>query len=356
MRIVLLFLFLTNLLFANNSYSDYSKKLYIKATQTPKQLFFNQRFSVSYKIIITDAQYSDYDIKFISNDSVDILNPSTPWTKENNNTLINTFYFKAKAKRVKVPVLEASFYEDDTLIDKAKSKNMYFRTKKIAVDSQFFCNVIAQKINVLDTIIKQSDNKFAIAVFEIEAYKANLEDFTLKKYHQENSIESYDDELEYQKIFYYVKIPISTSQVSFDYFNIDTKQFQKVVIPINIKEILSTQADLNPEQSNLNAFKKMVLVSLIILFLLFYFIYRKRVLLVFVLIFLGLMLYLMVPLQTITIPKNTTVQILPTPKSTIFKTIQTDTQVKVLSQKEKYIKIIMPDNTIGWIRKESIGE
>ena len=149
-----------------------------------------------------------------------------------------------------------------------------------------------------------------------------------------------------------MKIPISTSQVSFDYFNIETKQFQKVIIPINIKEILSTQADLNPEQSNLNAFKKMVLVSLIILFIVLYFVYRKRILLFFVLIFLGLMIYLMIPLRTMNIPKDTTVQILPTPKSTIFKTMDKDTEVKILQANDNYIKIIMPDQTIGWIKKQ----
>jgi hypothetical protein len=357
MRVVLLFLLLINILNADNSTdtnSNYSKKLYIKVTNTPKQLFFNQRFAVSYKILITDTQYSDYDIKFIPNKSVEMLNPNSPWTKENNNTLINTFYFKAKSKRVKIPNLTASFYESNELIDSAKSDDMYYRTKKIAVNSQYFCNVIAKKINVLDTIIKQSDNKYAIAVFEIEAYNANLEDFVIKTYHEENSIESYDDELEYQKIFYYVKIPISTSRVSFDYFNIETKQFQKVNIPINIKEILSTQADLNPEQSNLNAFKKMVLVSLIVLFIILYFIYRKRVLLVFVLIFLGFILYLLIPLKTMIVSKGTPVQILPTKKSTIFKTLTKDEEVKILSQNENYIKIIMPNNNIGWVKKSLI--
>lgn len=121
-------------------------------------------------------------------------------------------------------------------------------------------------------------------------------------------------------------------------------------------ELVSTQTDLNPNDSTFEKYKKIATLVLFgILFLLTVW-KRKKILIFLTIISFVIALFYNLPNAKGVVKKDSFVYILPTKNSTIFFKIENDQKVEILEKKNGFIKILGLENGfIGWIKEESFG-
>ena len=130
-----------------------------------------------------------------------------------------------------------------------------------------------------------------------------------------------------------------------------------VTIPILLQnELVSTQTDLNPNDSSFEQYKKVAAVFFFILFLGLFIWKRRKIFLIISIIFLIISIIYLLPNEKAIVKKDTNVYILPTRNSTIFFKSANSQNVEILDRKNGFIKVLGIDNEfIGWIKEESLG-
>ena len=140
-------------------------------------------------------------------------------------------------------------------------------------------------------------------------------------------------------------------------FKFKPDNFKDVTIPLILQnELVSTQTDLNPNDSNFEKYKKIFVIIVFVLFLILYIIKRNRILLILTIIsFITAIMYNL-PNSKGVVKKDSYVYILPTKNSTIFFKVENNQNVEILQRKNGFIKVLGNDsNFIGWIKEESFG-
>ena len=136
-----------------------------------------------------------------------------------------------------------------------------------------------------------------------------------------------------------------------------TKSMKDVTIPILLQnELVSTQTDLNPNDSSFEKYKKVAAIFFFIVFFLLFVWKRKRVFLIISGILLIISIIYLLPNEKGIVKKDSNVYILPTRNSTIFFKLENNQNIEVLDRKNGFIKVLGVDSEfIGWIKEESFG-
>ncbi len=351
--ILLTLLFVFSSLYANSSsQEDQSENLYLYHVEHPKNVYTNQVFSIRVKAIIVAKDFNAVQTKFNNQKNIILLNADSKWKQINKNEFYNIYKFKVSNKDFLLPEITLLLLDQETNIKYSKTLNpININFNKIAIDDKLFSNVIAKNIYIKGQTTKQYNNKLLLSVLEIEATDSNLEDFQLKQYDKQG-IEDFTVNNNIKSAYYYVIAPRDDENIIFKYYNVSKKQFETISIPIILTdELVSTQTDLNPQNSKLLFYQKVILVLLFVLFIVFYFRKRSKATLLFALITIILFIIISLPYQTINIPKGTQIYILPLKGSTIFKTTQKVQNVELLETKNGFAKIMLSNETIGWIKQ-----
>lgn len=215
-------------------------------------------------------------------------------------------------------------------------------------------SVIASSLKVNKYKTTQFNDKNHIIVIEMEAKDSNLGDFKLN-WVQKDGIDSFQDNLPFFKIFYYAIIPNYQKNFVFSYFNSEKNDFEKISLPIVVDaDEVSTQIGLNPKESSLQAYKNGFYAFIILSFVVLFIRRRKFIYILLIVALLLLIFYDKTPINDIKIEPNTKVKILPTENSTIFHTIDRPMYAERLAVKKEYIKILLPNGKIGWIKEKSV--
>lgn len=345
--------YFTKVEFENNQ----SKSLYLSYLHYPKNIYKNQRFEVVLKALLTTEGNYSIETRFLNAVNMTVLNPDNLWVPKENSTYENRFYFKAYADAFVMPTFQVLIYKEAELVETALIQPEELNFTQIAKDDDKFSSVIAKSLRVNAYKTKQYNNNELITILDIEANESNLEDFNLR-YIEEQGFSKISDNYPEQSMLYYLVMPIHKKKIEFNYYNTKMKRFEKIEIPIVLdNELVSTQTDLNPNNSNLLLYKKIALSVLTILFLGLFIWKRKYYYLVlFMLTLIVLILYLM-PNKQAFVKNNTTIYILPTKNSTIFYKTKKVNVVQVVMKKEHFVKIMMNHNNkkiIGWIKEDKL--
>jgi hypothetical protein len=204
---------------------------------------------------------------------------------------------------------------------------------------------------------KQYNNKEALTIIDVDAQNSNLEDFKLQGI-SEQGVSNIKDESGTQNLVYYFVTPIYEKKVTFTYYNLTTKSFKDIKIPLILQnELVSTQTDLNPNDSNFEQYKKIFSVIIFVILLILFLVKRNKILMILTIIaFIFAILYNL-PNSKGIVKKDSSIYILPTKNSTIFFKVDKDQKIEVLQRKNGFIKVLGLDNDfIGWIKEESFGE
>ncbi|RXJ92361.1 hypothetical protein CRV00_13155 [Malaciobacter molluscorum] len=337
-----------------------SKNLYLSYIEFPENIYKNQRFEVVLKALITTDDFDRIETRFVDSKNMNVLNPEEPWMAVDKNSFENRYFFKAYEEDFILPTFQVLLYKDDRLVDFAYLKSKDVRFSKLAQGDSTFSNVIAKELTVNTHKTKQYNNKELLTILDIDAKDSNLEDFYLKEFSKDQGISSIEDNYPNQHILYYVVAPIYDKKLEFTYFNTKFNSFKTISIPLSLEnELVSTQTDLNPNNSNYELYKKIALLVILLIFLILLIWKRKFLYLVIVLILIALSILYLMPNRKVSLKKDTMVYILPTNKSTVFYQLKNSEVVEILNSKREFKKVMFDDNgnkIIGWVKEKNIGK
>ncbi|RXJ97727.1 hypothetical protein CRU98_12505 [Arcobacter sp. CECT 8986] len=337
-----------------------SKNLYLSYIEFPENIYKNQRFEVVLKALITTDDFDRIETRFVDSKNMNVLNPEEPWMAVDKNSFENRYFFKAYEEDFILPTFQVLLYKDDRLVDFAYLKSKEVRFSKLAQGDNTFSNVIAKELTVNTHKTKQYNNKELLTILDIDAKDSNLEDFYLKEFSKDQGISSIEDNYPDQHILYYVVAPIYKKKLEFTYFNTTSNSFKTISLPLSLEnELVSTQTDLNPNNSNYELYKKIALLVILLIFLILFIWKRRFIYLVIVLVLIALAILYLMPNKKVSLKENTMVYILPTNKSTVFYQLENPEVVEILNSKRDFKKVMFDDNgnkIIGWVKEENIGK
>ncbi len=348
--IILFNIFLSLNLFA-------AKNLYVSYKNVPSKVYKNQRFEVVVKALITTNSFDYLSSSFSKSKNVKLLNPKSKWDKISNDVYENRYIFKVGEGSFTLPRISVKLIKNSSAIDVSTLGSPSISYSNIAVGDGRFSGVIADDFVLKAYKTKQYNNNDALTIIDVEGVNSNLENFKIKDI-QEQGISDLKDEFTNQNLVYYFVTPVHQKKMVITYYNSKLKSFKDVTIPLVLQnELVSTQTDLNPNDSSFEKYKKIAVVVLFLIALALYIWKRKKFLLVIaVILFIISAIYLM-PNQTGIVKKDSYIYILPTKNSTIFFKLDNSQKVEKLQERNGFIKVIGIDNKfIGWVKEDSFGK
>jgi hypothetical protein len=338
-----------------------SKQLYAKFLELPQTVFTHQRVGVKIEALVTTQAYTHIQTRFIDSKNVAVINPEDSWQTLGNNKLNNEFFLKIYSSDFKLPTFELILFQDDTIVDVVHLEPNNIRYTDISSNDIEFSSIIAQSLDVKVVNARQYSNEEILVVLQLEAFNGNLEDFRLKEY-EEQFLMSLEESYPQQTLTFNVIVPIYTKKIEFKYYNTKKNQFDKLSTHIQLDEqLISTQTDLNPNNSSMQLYKKVAVGVAAIFFILIYLFKRKLLYLLIAIVFALVFFYFAKPNDSLIIHKGTNIYILPTNNSTVFHVTQRKQLVEILNKQYNYYKILFKfenqtTKTVGWIKEEDIVE
>ncbi len=338
---------------------DGSKNLYASFIHSPETIYKNQRFEIIVKTLVTTDDFDRIETRFINGKNMIPLNPENVWSEVEQNSFENRYFFKAYDSDFVMPTLQILLYKYGIVKEFTYLAPKEVVFSEIAKDDEKFSNVIAQELTVKAYKSKQYNNNELITILDVEANESNLEDFHLN-FVEEQGFSNIVDNYPEQKMLYYLVMPIHKKKIEFNYYSSGEKRLKTIIIPIQLEnELVSTQTDLNPNNSNILLYKKIALSILVVIFLGLFIWKRNYIYLSVLLLVLIVLILYMMPNRQAFIKGDTTIYILPTKNSTIFyKTTQTRV-AEVVMKKAGFVKVMMNVNNkkiIGWIKEGNLVE
>jgi hypothetical protein len=354
MKKILQLIFLLNIFLCTTLFA--SKNLYLSYTKVPTNVYKNQKFEVTVRALVTTNSFDELTTNFSNFSNVTILNPKNPWTKISDDTYENSYYFKLKQGNFKLPDISVKLSSGDATVDVSDISIPAVKYSDIGKGDERFSGVIADDLILKAYKTKQYNNNEALTIIDIDAVNSNLEDFKLKEV-DEQGTSNLKEAADKQNLVYYFVTPIHKKKLVITYYNAKTKSLKDITIPLMLQnELVSTQTDLNPNDSSFEKYKKVASLLTFIGFAVLFILKRKRFFLIIALIFLLISIIYFLPNSVGTVKKDSFVYILPTKNSTIFFKLQNNQSVEILDKKNGFIKVLILDsNFIGWIKEDNLG-
>lgn len=355
MKEILKLVILLNIFLCVNLFA--SKNLYLSYNKIPTSVYKNQKFEVVVRALITTTDFDELATTFTNSSNITILNPTNPWKKVSNDTYENSYYFKVKHGSFKFPDISVRLMNGSAMIDVSELQAPTIRYSDITKGDDRFSGVIADEFILKAYKTKQYNNKEALTIIDVDAINSNLEDFKIKDI-DEQAVSNIKENNENQNLVYYFVTPIYKKKQVITYYNSKTKSFKDIVIPLILQnELVSTQTDLNPNDSSFEKYKKVTYLTCFIIFLLLFIWKRKKLFLIISIIFFILSVIYFLPNSRGIVKKDSSVYILPTKNSTIFFKLENNQKVEILEKRNGFMKVLGLDSDfIGWVKEESFGE
>jgi len=330
-----------------------AKLLYQSYFKPPTKLFKGQIFTLTIKTLSAKKNFDDLKYEFTNALGLTLVSDEYA-RKQEPPYFYDTFYFQVKGSRVKTPHVTTSLlFNDYSNILKEELGGIRIDTVKLNPEKDF-SGILANTFKITEYKTTQYDNQSNIVVFSAEAKMGNLQDFSLNIAKKEN-IDSYEATLPYAKITYYAVVSKQLDELKFTYFNLKTRRFQNVIVPIIVhNDRVSTQTDLAPTQ-NMHVTPKLIAFSIVSLLGLALFIYRRNkfFLLIFIipLFFIG---QLLVPKKQVCIKADSNIYLLPMHNGTIFEQVPYQFTTEALGESKDFTKIRMQNQQIGWVKDDNL--
>jgi len=341
-RAFLLVLFFISSLYAN-------KVIYLSYDKIPTRIIQGEIFTVTLKALSTVKDFDDISYQFSHAEGVDILD-DTPIREQKGKFLYDTFHLLATSNVVKLPDVNAS------LIASQEYNSTFIQGQKLNViqlnPKGNFSNIIANNLQLDDYKTTSYDNKHNIIVFVLSGENTNIDAMHFKNIYKQGKESSKNSYL-ISKITYFVIIDKRAEHFSFTYFNLLKNSFEPIDIPVIVDDdSVTTQSDLKPRDQSHDIQKMYIAATIAILGFILVLIRHKGIYLLFIFLPLGYILYLSIPQQEICIKKGAKIHLLPVDNGTIFETVTKEHSLPKEGQTERYIKVKLNNDRIGWVKNE----
>ena len=344
MKLLLLSLLLLSSLFAN-------KVLYSKYDEIPQRVVKGEIFNVTLKTLSTVKNFDDLKYDFTNHQGIKVLN-KIPHREYVGKYILDKFYFLATRTNAKLPNVEISLIADEeypaTSIIGEKLNVISLNPKRN------YSNIIANSFELVEYKTTAFDKKNNIVVFVAKATNTTIGSMKFKNVSKqgiESSTESYLD----SRITYFVVVDKKVENFSFSYFNLIKNRFLLVNIPIVVDDdSVTTQSDLKPKNQSHDRIKAIIAAAIALIAFIFILIRKKYIYLIFILMPIAYIIYITIPSKEICIKSGSQIHLLPVDNGTIFETTTSDYYLLQEGNVEKFIKVKLQNEKIGWVKNEDI--
>ena len=336
--------------YEKNTYETFVARstLVLTSEEYAQNFYIGEVFSIElYAKTLEDTEF-DFNISLIKNESLNFLNPKSPFEKISNDTYKNTLWFEAKDANANLEEIIVEMLRNEQVFQKASLKINPIRFHSPKKDN-IFSHIVASSLEVKQVKTSYFDEKNVIMMLELNATNANLKSFFVNGV-QKQGIENYKGDFNASKAFYYAIFPANKNHFEFSYFNKESKKLENFNIKLQISnDEISTQSDLNPTNKDFNIYKQYALWALAFVLAILFIFKRNYFILGFALLSFALSFLVDTNTHNGLLKTNTRVKILPTEPSTYFYTTNTEEEVEILGKRENYIKVLFKNGKIGWV-------
>jgi hypothetical protein len=333
-------------LFTVDCFADF----YAKQSIEEKELYVGQIFELDVETILlkpTQKVYFDFE----NFENVKVINPLHPFITHDDIKTHHKFYLQATDETLKTPDIVLTVIDNEyTDMQREVISGQTLHATKLNPPANF-ANVIAKSLIIegfQNSVYDENSNIIAVKLF---VEYGTFDDFTLLNT-QETVIKEKQNDYSNQSISFYSIVDKSLESLSFSYFDLHTKTYKTIHLPINIeRDTVSTQTELHPQKSKIYQLKVYGFLSLGILFLILFIFKRSYVVLALAAAAFAYLLYTLKPLAVIEVKKDTIVYILPTNNATAIVKTNSVQKAKKLSTYESFYKVEFNNGLIGWIKK-----
>ena len=326
--------------------------LVLESNYDKDSFYVGEIFPLYLKAITNEIIDFDFIIELQKNDDLLFLNPNPEWVKVDNN-YHTILYLQAKSSNALLEKIIVKLSKNKYVFKESsiKTKKIYFN--QIKANKQY-SNIVADLLEVKKVKTSYFDEDNIIIMLELNAKNANLNSFYIKDI-EKQGIENLKGDINNSSAFYYAILKSNTNELNFSYFNKNQKKLEYFSIKLEpIDNQVFAPSDLNPQNSTLNLYKKIICYTLTILFIVFFIFKRSMLLLALAIISFTLSFFVSVDLQSAILKANVKAQILPTKNSTYFYTSNKDQKVEILDKRLNYVKVIFEDRSIGWVDEKDL--
>lgn len=330
--------------------------LALSASEYASEYFVGEVFAIKLHAKSTEKTDFEFALDFVKNDSLIFLNPSVKFT-QNEDDYSAVLYFQALDANAELAQIIVSLKRNKIVFQQAQLNIAPLSFKRIN-GGKNYSHIVASELGIRHFRSDLFDDKNLVINIELNAKNANLQGFHLNN---EKIIEQRVDGLRgdfaESSGFYSAVLPPNTSDFYFEYFDLNAQKMLSYTLKIELStDKISTQSDLNPKNSSLDFYKRLGLWVFAGIFGLIFAFRRRYAYLIIALVIFGVS-FLIGSSNTAKIgilKENSKAQLLPTTQSSYFQANESEAEVEILGQRQDYVKILLKDGRIGWVKKDSL--
>lgn len=341
----------TNISIANSVY-EANFALVLEALPYPAKVFTGQIFSIHLIAKTDETSVFDLITSFDKTPSLKVLNEDAKWQKIAKG-YENTYYFQAQSPNAQLNKITLSLSRNKITF---QSQSLLIKPINfIALNPPpNYSFLVANSLVVTEVKTTRYDDDHAITVIGLRSKDANLASFHLKQMLKQG-VEDIEGDYDSQRGFYFGISPLNLDVIDFSYFDLTTKSYKNFKFKLKLDdESVSTQSDLNPKTNKYILYKQIILLVLIILFALLFLFQSSFIALFISCVLLVFFMYITNDQAFASLASGARARILPTTNSTFFYTNKDASKVEILDFKQDFVKVLLPNNKIGWVLKQDL--
>ena len=328
-----------------------ARYLYSSIVTKPERLFKGEIFELTLRSIVTTEAFETLQYRFDGGTGVELLTPE-PERDYRDHAYFDRFYFKVTGARAVLPDITPylTFGSGET----SESAPLHGGSIDVTVlnPPKDFCGILADSFSITHVKTTEYDKKHSIVVLMADANRSDLGDFTVPGAGKQ-SFESLHNDPRGSTMTYYAVLPDTLETLRFQYFNLRTKAYERVSIPIEIDDdLVSTISDLKPTDHGHDYQKTVVFAAVAALFFLTALWKRSWFLLVLALAAGGYAAWLSVPLRKVCIRQDAPIYLLPMRNAPVFERTPVRYELEMQGHVKDYTKVRLLNDKIGWVKDE----
>ncbi len=327
----------------------------ITASTKPNSVYIYQPFSITLRADTGLEIGLDASVE-VSSSGIKWLNPQ-PQITQNGSLFETTLEFIATSPNAQISLLSVQFARNGEFFASANATpNMPSFKDFGAKTLDNFARLVGEGVEISKIKTTQYDDKSNIVNFDLSVKNGDLTLFEIPMdLDAQQGIHALKIENKSQIANYFIITLDSMQEIVFSYFNTKSKSFEPVKISIQpVSQAVSTQVGLNPKEGEFAFYKEIALYFVVAILLIIFIIFRKIYLLLLAALVGAYILYDAKPFSEVTLSGASEVKILPMERSTTFELVKSEQRVKVLYDGGEWVKVLLSNDTIGWVKKENI--
>ena len=330
--------------------------LILTTSKVPQTAYVNQIYKLSLKADIQQDITVDLNLTLNKTPSLKWLNEKKySWFQTRGGLFETTLFLEANDTQAKLNDINVIMTRNGEFFQKASKKAPNPKFTPVPAKENY-THIVADELKVISHKTTDFDDKTNMMTIQLSVKNGDLSSFYIQNDQiLRQNVSSINGPLENQRGFAFLIFDKNVTNVTFSYFNLQTQKFENFSLNVKIeKDDLSTQTDINPQESSFKTYKIIVIFTFVGVLIVMFLTSRNLTPLIIALVIVGAYFYFQKQTSTGFIAQNTQVKILPIKNSTIFYISKERENVKIFDEKADFVKIMLSDGKIGWVKKESI--